>query len=123
MVRPMVKRAVRIAIAAALVSTPPACDRPEQEPAVVDGDTATTLTGALPGGVTAPPPDELPEAGPIPRDLEIFHETLEYARSERLDTLPFGETVVRVGRRFVGEPYTPGTLEQDGIMVARPQRP
>lgn len=82
--------------------------------AAQEGDEDTDRTGALPGGVTAPPPEDLPDAGPTERDLEIFRATLEWARGERLDTLPIGEIVVQVGRRFVGEPYTPGTLEVEG---------
>jgi hypothetical protein len=49
-----------------------------------------------------------------PRDVEIFNEVMEQAAAERLDTLPIGEIIVRVGRRFVGEPYTPQTLELPG---------
>lgn len=48
------------------------------------------------------------------RDREIFRETMAWARAERLDTLPIGEIVVRIGRRFVDTPYVPGTLEVDG---------
>jgi hypothetical protein len=71
-------------------------------------------TGVLPGGAAAPPPAELPEAGPTERDLEIFQRTMAYARAERLDTLPLGDIIVALGRLFVGEPYTPGTLEVSG---------
>jgi hypothetical protein len=49
-----------------------------------------------------------------PRDVEIFREVMARAAAERLDTLPIGEIVVRVGRPFVGEPYTPHTLELPG---------
>ena len=48
------------------------------------------------------------------RDAEIFAATMARARSERLDTLPIGEVVARVGSWFVGTPYTPSTLEADG---------
>lgn len=48
------------------------------------------------------------------RDRRIFHETMAWARDERLDTLPLGEIIVRVGRRFVGTPYVPGTLDPEG---------
>ncbi len=36
------------------------------------------------------------------------------ARADRLDTLPIGDIIVALGRRFVGEPYVPGTLEVPG---------
>jgi hypothetical protein len=71
-------------------------------------------SGVLPGGAAAPPPSEVPEAGPTERDLEIFRETMDAAFAARLDTLPIGEIIVGIGRRFVGEPYTPGTLELPG---------
>lgn len=48
------------------------------------------------------------------RDAEIFAATVARARSERLDTLPIGEVVARVGSWFVGAPYTPATLEAPG---------
>jgi hypothetical protein len=77
-------------------------------------DDAGERSGVLPGGVTAPPPEEEPAGGPTERDLEIFRETMDAAFAERMDTLPVGEIIVRLGRRFVGEPYTPGTLEVPG---------
>jgi hypothetical protein len=46
--------------------------------------------------------------------LEIFEEKLAFARAERLDTLPIGDIVARLGRTFVGTTYTPGTLEVPG---------
>jgi hypothetical protein len=48
------------------------------------------------------------------RDAEIFAATMARARSERLDTLPIGEVIARVGSWFVGSPYTPATLEAPG---------
>jgi hypothetical protein len=77
-------------------------------------DEAGERSGVLPGGVTAPPPDGLPDTGPTERDLEIFRETMDAAFAARMDTLPIGEIIVGIGRRFVGEPYTPGTLEVPG---------
>lgn len=47
-------------------------------------------------------------------DRRIFREKMAWARAERLDTLPVGEIVARLGRTFVGTTYTPGTLEVDG---------
>jgi hypothetical protein len=49
-----------------------------------------------------------------PRDVEIFQHIMARAAAERMDTLPIGEIVVRVARPFVGEPYTPQTLELEG---------
>lgn len=48
------------------------------------------------------------------RDRTIFHETMAWARAERLDTLPLGEIIVLVGQRFVDTPYVPGTLDVEG---------
>ncbi|HEX7052004.1 MAG TPA: N-acetylmuramoyl-L-alanine amidase-like domain-containing protein [Longimicrobiales bacterium] len=75
---------------------------------------AAPESGALPGGPAAPPPADVPAAGPTERDLQIFNETMVWARAERLDTLPIGEIMVRIGRRFVGAPYRPGLLEVPG---------
>lgn len=47
-------------------------------------------------------------------DRKIFEERMAWARAERLDTLPFGETVARLGETFVGTTYTPNTLDIDG---------
>lgn len=75
------------------------------------------------GGPAAPNPGDPDAAGDAvvredlvftPEDVEIFHETLEWARVERLDTLAFGDMLVAIGRRFVGNPYTPQTLELPG---------
>jgi hypothetical protein len=48
------------------------------------------------------------------RDQQIFAATIARAQRERLDTLPIGEVVARVGSWFVGAPYTPSTLEAPG---------
>lgn len=68
---------------------------------------------AAPHGI-ADVPDDAEVRGDVvytPRDLEIFREVMDEAAEARLDTLPIGDIIVRVGRRFVGEPYTPQTLE------------
>ncbi|MGQ0561291.1 MAG: N-acetylmuramoyl-L-alanine amidase-like domain-containing protein [Gemmatimonadota bacterium] len=49
-----------------------------------------------------------------PEDSLIFTRTIERAYAERLDTLPVGEIMVRIGEWFVGTPYTPHTIEQPG---------
>jgi hypothetical protein len=47
-------------------------------------------------------------------DREVIERTLRWALAEGLDTLPLGAAVARVGRRFVGAPYRPGTLDPPG---------
>ncbi len=49
-----------------------------------------------------------------PEDVRIFHETMAWGRDNRMDTLDIGEVIVRTGRRFVGNPYTPQTLDPPG---------
>ncbi|MEZ4424366.1 MAG: DUF1460 domain-containing protein [Gemmatimonadota bacterium] len=44
-------------------------------------------------------------------DWRILLETVRQARAAGLDTVPMGDAVAAIGRTFVGEPYTPGTLE------------
>lgn len=55
-----------------------------------------------------------PVASAMDADAEILARTLQRARAERLDTLPIGEIVARLGAGFVGAPYTPGTLDRPG---------
>ncbi len=47
-------------------------------------------------------------------DRALFEERMRWAFAERLDTLPLGEVVARLGRTFVGTTYTPGVLEAEG---------
>lgn len=47
-------------------------------------------------------------------DRQVIERTLRWALAEGLDTLPLGAAVARVGRRFVGAPYRPGTLDPPG---------
>jgi hypothetical protein len=47
-------------------------------------------------------------------DRALFEERMRWAFSERLDTLPLGEIVARLGRTFVGTTYTPGVLDAEG---------
>ena len=66
---------------------------------------------------TEPAQDPIPLAGTeTEEDWRILLSTVSWARAQGLDTLSMGETVARVGRRFVGRPYIPGTLE-----VAEPE--
>ena len=92
-----------------------------------DAAPAAELEGVarVPG---APPPDlaaasdrsgptgaEAARAGSVSaEDREIFERTMRWALAERLDTLPIGSAVARMGRRFVGSPYRPGTLDPPG---------
>ncbi|MBI4409203.1 MAG: DUF1460 domain-containing protein [Gemmatimonadetes bacterium] len=47
-------------------------------------------------------------------DLAIFREKLGWARARRLDTLPLGEIIARLGESFVGTTFKPYTLEAPG---------
>jgi hypothetical protein len=92
---------------------------PERRGVQVEGEDART---GVVGGPAAPHgPAEVPDDAEVrgdvvytPRDVEIFHEVMERAEAERMDTLPMGEIIVRIARPFVGEPYTPQTLELPG---------
>lgn len=82
---------------------------------------ADTGTGVVGGPVAPAPPKELPDDAIIeddvvytPKDVEIFRETVDWARTERLDTLELGAAMARIGRRFVGATYTPHTLDPPG---------
>ncbi len=50
----------------------------------------------------------------LPADSIVVEQRLARARSERLDTLPIGAVIARLGRTFVGAPYVPGSLEVEG---------
>lgn len=64
---------------------------------------------------TPSPQSQFSAAAPAPeRDEDIFAQVVTRARAERMDTLPIGEVIARVGRWFVGAPYTPSTLEAPG---------
>jgi hypothetical protein len=99
-----------------------ALDRPASDPVDREVGTEVDPRAGTYGGPAAPHglqdiPDDAEVMGDVvytPRDVEIFNEVMEAAASARLDTLPLGEIIVRVGRRFVGEPYTPQTLELPG---------
>jgi hypothetical protein len=49
-----------------------------------------------------------------PADSIAFEEKIAWATQNRLDTLAIGEAIARLGRTFVGTPYTPSTLELEG---------
>lgn len=61
--------------------------------------------------------DEIPLSGTeTAQDWEIMLDRIAWARSEGLDRADMGEAIARIGETFVGDPYTPGTLE-----VAEPE--
>jgi hypothetical protein len=89
----------------------------ERTPGVDDRPRTGVMGGpAAPGDVRDVPDDAAVQDDVVytPRDVEIFRDVMDRARAERLDTLPIGDIIVRIGRPFVGEPYTPHTLELDG---------
>jgi hypothetical protein len=79
-------------------------------------------SGVVAGPVAAVEPDRTPapaarvgqQAVYTPEDVRIFEAVMDEARRDRLDTLALGDIIVRVGRRFVGDPYTPHTLDIPG---------
>ena len=95
---------------------------PGGEPARADGeatrDSGTGVVGgpAAPGEAAEMDPDAVVREDVVytPRDVEIFDETMAWAREQRLDTLGIGAMMTQLGRRFVGAPYTPGTLDPPG---------
>ena len=94
---------------------------PDRRAARVASGELDAGTGVVGGPVAPAPPDRTAPDGVVrgdivytPRDLEIFEETVAWARRQRLDTLELGAIMVKVGRRFVGEPYTPHTLDLPG---------
>jgi hypothetical protein len=93
--------------AAACADSAEAPERSAPLPAATADNTASTTPssiqqiGGAPVEVTA-------------EDSAIFRRTIEWATRERVDTLPPGEIMARAGRRFVGEPYVPRTLDPPG---------
>jgi hypothetical protein len=91
---------------------------PGQTDAMLDDGAGTGVVG---GPVAPHGLHDLPDDAEIQgqmvytaRDLEIFQHVMTRARTERLDTLALGALIVELGRPFVGEPYTPQTLELEG---------
>jgi hypothetical protein len=91
---------------------------PPEVEALVEGGEGTGVVGgpAAPHELRSAPADAQIRGEMVytPRDVEIFHEIMQRAESERLDTLALGDLIVELGRPFVGEPYTPQTLELPG---------
>lgn len=88
-----------------LALTALACGRGGDDAGASTGDTAASERQAAPAA-------GVPQGREV--DRRIFAEKMELARVERLDTLPIGAIVVRLGQSFLGTKYTPGTLEAEG---------
>lgn len=73
----------------------------EEEGVELSGDEAAAVTPAF-------------EVTEQPADSVVFAETIAWARANGVDTLATGEAIAALGRRFVGAPYEPGTLELEG---------
>jgi hypothetical protein len=73
-----------------------ACSSPEPQPQAQNAPTVAASTAA----------------DSTTQDSIIAMERMAQAKRERWDTLPVGPLAARIGRTFVGAPYTPGTLEQ-----------
>ena len=76
--------------------------------------TAALLLGGCTGTSEQQAEGQAAAAPEASADEQIFANTIERARQERLDTLPIGEIVAQVGTWFVGTPYIPYTLEAPG---------
>ena len=87
---------------------------------------AILIAVALVGARMASRPALPPPLPPIPmadsarssewtaEDWRVLVAKVQWGISERLDTLPLGEAVARLGETFVGATYTPATLEVPG---------
>jgi hypothetical protein len=53
-------------------------------------------------------------AGWTDADWRVLDSKVRWAVAQRLDTLPIGAAIARLGETFVGTTYTPGTLEAPG---------
>jgi N-acetylmuramoyl-L-alanine amidase-like len=73
---------------------------------------ADAADGAAPVQVTAAAPTG--ESSWDDADWGIFQRKVRDALAARLDTLPMGEVMARLGRTFVGTRYVPRTLEAGG---------
>jgi hypothetical protein len=95
-----------------------ACGRGES---AADGAPSSAETGP-PGPVVAAPTAVAGAGATVPltrvdataEDSAIFRQTVDWAIDERLDTLETGSLMAVLGRRFVGAPYEPGTLDPPG---------
>ncbi len=58
--------------------------------------------------------DSIPGTVWTARDWAILESKVRWGAAQRLDTLPLGQAIARMGATFVGATYTPGTLEVPG---------
>jgi len=84
--------------------------REEAEDVGAEAALAPDRVEPLPGS----PLDTIPGTHWTVRDWQILEEKVRWAAAERLDTLPLGEGLGRLGETFVGTTYTPATLEAPG---------
>ena len=56
----------------------------------------------------------VPKGGWPDADWRVLDTKVRWAVAQRLDTLPIGTAIARLGETFVGTTYTPGTLEVPG---------
>lgn len=96
------------AVALLLVLRAPGGTEPGQEAAhAIEAATGRSGTGSGPAASAYGNADAVIEDA----DRETLARTMERAVGARLDTLPIGDRIFALGRRFVDAPYTPGTLE------------
>ncbi len=84
----------------------------------------TACSASVPAGAPAPtvlaagpaaaPLDTIPGTSWTREDWLVFEGKLRWAAGQRLDTLPIGEAIARLGATFVGATYRPATLEVPG---------
>lgn len=78
-------------------------------------DEPGAATSAQPTQAPAPTPSapqEIALSGTeTDTDWQILQQRIEWARGQGLHEVSMGEAVARIGETFVGEPYTPRTLE------------
>lgn len=95
----------------ALVACAPA---PEQEAPPAEAPAEPYVRPSAEGG-------ELIQGDTVPglpswtqQDWEVLRGTVAWAWQNRVDTLPIGQRIVRIGETFVGSPYLPQTLDPPG---------
>jgi hypothetical protein len=102
----VVRRARALAAALCIAGVAAACGGPPDDAAPPEAEataTAAELEPLDPEGISV-----------TAEDSAIFAQTMAWAQEQRLDTLPIGPMVAALGRRFVGAPYEPGTLDPPG---------
>ena len=92
--------------AALLCAIAAACADAPEEAASADTDLPSAAAE-----IEAPAADRIAVTA---EDTAIFARTMAWAQEQRLDTLPIGPMIAALGRRFVGAPYEPGTLDPPG---------